>query len=206
MVRRKGVDNVIHALARLRSVYGIAARLLVVGGEARTPDPAKTPELGRLQVEVERLGLKGAVHFVGSRYRSELRDYYCASDVFVTTPWYEPFGITPIEAMACGRPVIGSAVGGIKYTVREGDTGYLVPPKDPAALAERLARLLGNPGLLERMGQRGLQRARSLFTWRRIAGDIARLYEEVATTPTLTESPAGTMSRMNKRRRAAARA
>src|SRR5262245_46869110 len=116
--------------------------LLVVGGESREPDPAATPEIGRLRRVAAEEGVAGAVTFVGSRRRDELRLYYAAADVFVTTPWYEPFGITPVEAMACGRPVVGAAVGGIKATVRDGETGFLVPPKDPAALAERLARLL----------------------------------------------------------------
>ena len=60
--------------------------------------------------------------------RNVLSRYYSAANVFVTTPWYEPFGITPIEAMACRRPVVGSATGGIKYTVVDGKTGFLVPP------------------------------------------------------------------------------
>ena len=73
---------------------------------------------------------------------------FSAADIFVTTPWYEPFGITPVEAMACGNPVIGSRVGGIKFSVREGQNGYLVPPNDPEALAERIAHLYRNPDLL----------------------------------------------------------
>ena len=93
-------------------------------------------------------GVADRVTFVGSRSRDELKYYYSAADVFVTTPWYEPFGITPLEAMACGTPVVGSNVGGIKFTVRDGETGYLVPAKDPAALAERIAYLYQNPKLL----------------------------------------------------------
>ncbi|MFX6637343.1 glycosyltransferase, partial [Acinetobacter baumannii] len=81
----------------------------------------------------------------GRREREALSDYYCAANVFVTTPWYEPFGITPLEAMACGRPVIGADVGGIRHTVVDGETGYLVPPHDPPALAERLKWLHDDP-------------------------------------------------------------
>ena len=79
--------------------------------------------------------------FTGRRPRESLKLYYSAADVFVTTPWYEPFGITPLEAMACGTPVIGSSVGGIKYSVADGETGYLVPPRDPYALADKLGSL-----------------------------------------------------------------
>lgn len=179
MVPRKGVDNVIRGLACLRREYGLHARLLVVGGEARFPDPALTPELGRLQVVAVDEGVEDAVTFVGSRGRSELRTFYAAADVFVTTPWYEPFGITPIESMACGIPVVGSNVGGIKFTVVDGQTGYLVPPDDASALAERLARLLGQPALRRKFGYRAIRRARAQFTWKRVATDVAAIYEEV---------------------------
>ena len=87
----------------------------------------------------------------GRRQRHELRRYHAASDVFVTTPWYEPFGITPLEAMACSRPVIGSAVGGIQYTVLPGVTGLLVPPRDPRALARRLLELQEHPAMAAAM-------------------------------------------------------
>ncbi|MGI8549258.1 MAG: glycosyltransferase, partial [Dehalococcoidia bacterium] len=69
--------------------------------------------------------------FAGRRGRDVLKYYYSAANIFVMTPWYEPFGVTPLEAMACGTPVIGANVGGIKFTVRDGETGYLVPPQDP---------------------------------------------------------------------------
>src|SRR5262249_43770044 len=139
MVRRKGVENVIRGFACLLRRHGISARLLIVGGETSEPDPAATPEIGRLMSVAREEGVEGLVLFVGRRDREMLKYYYSAADVFVTTPWYEPFGITPVEAMACGTPVVGANVGGIKFTVRDGEAGYLVPPEDPEALAERLA-------------------------------------------------------------------
>jgi glycosyltransferase involved in cell wall biosynthesis len=180
LVPRKGIDNVIRAMGRLHRIHGMAARLLVVGGEAREPDPARTPEIGRLAAIARQEEVADRVTFVGSRERQELRNYYCAADVFVTTPWYEPFGITPVEAMACGTPVIGSAVGGIKSTVRHNETGFLVPPKDPDALAARLAELLSDPVRLANFGARSLEHARTHFTWRRVAGDLAKIYDEVS--------------------------
>jgi glycosyltransferase involved in cell wall biosynthesis len=179
MVPRKGVDDVIRGVARLRRAHGIAARLLVVGGETRDPDPAATPEIGRLMRVAAEEGIADAVTFVGSRGRRELRAFYAAADVFVTTPWYEPFGITPVEAMACGTPVVGAAVGGIKATVRDGVTGFLVPPKDPDALAGRLAALLGDPALRVVMGRAALRRANALYTWAKVTEQVARLYHEV---------------------------
>jgi len=179
MVPRKGVDNVIRSLARLEAEHGLRARLLVVGGASREPDPEATPELARLAAIAEEEGVRERVTFVGRRDRAELRTYYNAADIFVSTPWYEPFGITPLEAMACGIPVVGSRVGGIKFSVRDGETGYLVPPDDPAALAERIAHLYDNPKLLAVLGQQAHRRVQDLFTWERVANGISALYEEV---------------------------
>src|SRR5205823_7809200 len=120
-------------------------RLLVVGGESETPDETRTPEIARLRRLAEELGVAERVTFTGHRQRSELRRYYAAADVFVTTPWYEPFGITPLEAMACATPVIGAEVGGIKYTVKHGVTGFLVPPQNEEALANSLKEIYRNP-------------------------------------------------------------
>jgi glycosyltransferase involved in cell wall biosynthesis len=124
-------------------------------------------------------GIEDTVTFVGHRQRDELRAFYAAADVFVTTPWYEPFGITPLESMACGKPVIGSAVGGIRYSVIDGVTGFLVPPHDPPALAQRLMHLRDNPELGRAMGRAGIRRVRSLFTWNRVARELAEVYEGV---------------------------
>src|SRR5581483_9289594 len=113
------------------------------------------------------------------RGREALKYYYSAADIFVTTPWYEPFGITPVEAMACGTPIVGANVGGIKFTVRDGETGYLVPPNDPEALAERLAHLYEHPKLLSVFRDQAVRRVNDLFTRRKVADSVALLYEGV---------------------------
>jgi phosphoheptose isomerase len=119
------------------------------------------------------------VVFVGRRGREILKYYYSAADLFVTTPWYEPFGITPLEAMACGTPVVGANVGGIKFTVRDGETGYLVAPDDATAVAERLAHLYRHPRLMNVFRRQAIRRANDLFTWRHVADGVAALYEDV---------------------------
>jgi phosphoheptose isomerase len=119
------------------------------------------------------------VTFVGRRDRHELATYYNAADVFISTPWYEPFGITPLEAMACGTPVIGSNVGGIKFSVRDGETGYLVPPNDPDALAGRIAHLYHHPTLLSVLGRQAARRAADLFTWERVVAGLSIVYDDV---------------------------
>jgi phosphoheptose isomerase len=179
LVPRKGVDTAIRGVARLRREHGVPARLLIVGGDTDDPDPRATPEIGRLRAIAEEEGVQEAVVFVGRRGREVLKHYYSAADIFVTTPWYEPFGITPLEAMACGTPVVGGNVGGIKFTVRDGETGYLVPPGDAAALAERIAHLYRHPRLLNVFRRQAIRRANDLFTWRHVAGGVAALYEDV---------------------------
>jgi glycosyltransferase involved in cell wall biosynthesis len=179
LVPRKGVDNVIEAVGRLRRTHGISARLLIVGGSERRADPARDPEIKRLADVARAAGVSDRVTFVGRRDRSELAAYYGAADVFVSTPWYEPFGITPLEAMACGTPVIGSDVGGLRYTIRDGETGFLVPPRDPDVLAHRLARVLCDPTLSARFSAKGMERVRSTFTWRHVAKRLSAIYEDV---------------------------
>jgi glycosyltransferase involved in cell wall biosynthesis len=179
MVPRKGVDTVIQGVAMLRAQHGIDAELLVVGGDFDQRHGRDTPEMARLRTLASQLGIEQHVRFTGQKARSELRDFYGAADVFVTTPWYEPFGITPVEAMACARPVIGSEVGGIKSTVVDGVTGFLVPSRDPHAVADRLAALQRDPALAQGMGQEGLRRAYQYYTWRTVAQQAAAIYSTV---------------------------
>jgi glycosyltransferase involved in cell wall biosynthesis/phosphoheptose isomerase len=179
MVPRKGVDTAIRGFARLVRKHGIQARLLIVGGDSDEPDPQATPEIGHLQAIARAEHVGELVAFTGRRGRETLKYYYSAADVFVTVPWYEPFGITPVEAMACGTPVIGSNVGGIKFTVRDGETGYLVSPKDPEQLAERLAHLYSHPKLMSVLSRQAVRRANDLFTWQKVAAAVAAVYEEV---------------------------
>jgi D-inositol-3-phosphate glycosyltransferase len=186
MVPRKGVDTVIRALGILERRHALRPLLLIVGGESPTPDPALTPEIGRLQRIAAEERVAADVQFVGQRARSELRYFYSAADVFVTMPWYEPFGITPVEAMACGIPVIGSRVGGIQYSVEDGRTGFLVEARNADALARRLAHVFSNPSIPRLLGKRALRRAWERFTWRDVARALAELYADVAATTPLS--------------------
>ena len=182
MLPRKDVRNVVRAvgaLVRRPEAAGLPIKLLLVGGEMVEPDPVATPEIGELMRLADELGITGRVRFTGKRQPEVLRWYYGAGDVAVTTPWYEPFGLTPLEGMACGLPVVGSAVGGITFTVADGETGFLVPPRDPEALADRLHELLTQPDLRARLGRAARERVEREFTWETAARRTAALYEEV---------------------------
>ncbi|GAB7522536.1 glycosyltransferase [Paraburkholderia sp. 2C] len=183
LVQRKGIDNVIRGIGTLKRDQGVNARLYIVGGNSEAPNEIATPEIARLRGIAAHEQVANQITFVGRRGRAHLSLFYSAADVFVTTPWYEPFGITPVEAMACGTPVIGADVGGIRYSVRDGETGWLVPPRDPLALAARLAQLHANPARARHMGEAGLARAQAQFTWQGVAQSLEGVYRRVARLP-----------------------
>jgi D-inositol-3-phosphate glycosyltransferase len=177
IVPRKGIDNVIEAFAKVCQQIP-NARLLIVGGEDGTSNACDKDELSRLKNLAISLDVADRTTFAGQKEREVLRHYYNAADVFVTTPWYEPFGITPLEAMACGTPVIGSDVGGIKYSVQPGITGLLVPPKSSDALAGKILCLLQDESRCNKMSKNAVAHAAKHFTWKGVASKMADLYQE----------------------------
>ncbi len=178
MVPRKGVDNVIKAISKIKSgLHSI--HLVIVGGDADTPDPNLTPEIARLIEVAKNANVRSRITFVGRKTRDVLKYYYAAADLFITTPWYEPFGITPLEAMACGTPVIGANVGGIKYSIDDGKTGFLVPPNNPEALAEKIEQALSCEYNLQVMSNNCVQRVNKLFTWKQVAASCDALYHKM---------------------------
>lgn len=175
MLPRKDVRNIVRALTVLCHQTTRTVKLLVVGGTSAEPDPVTTPEIGAIRQLATELGVADRVLCVGMRQPAVLRYYYGAGDVTVTTPWYEPFGLTPLEAMACGCPVIGAQVGGIAFTVLDGSTGFLVPPRNPDALAARLRCLLDRPALRDEFGAAARRRVEREFTWTLTANRTADL-------------------------------
>jgi len=175
----KDIRTIIRALALLRTRLSHPVLLLVVGGETADANPAHTPELAMLTQLAEQLGVRKQVVFVGHRPQEQLPFYYGASDAVVTMSWYESFGLTALEGMACGRPVIGSRVGGLAFTILDGQTGFLVPPREPEALAQRLAFLLQQPEFRDQLGHAARQRVEQEFTWTLTARRFATLYQQL---------------------------
>lgn len=186
IVPRKGVDNIIHSLKYLIKKFE-DIRLLVVGGDLDVHNGPSSAEMDRLKQLAARLKVTGHITFTGPKQPLELKYYYSAADVFISTPWYEPFGITPLESMACGTPVIGSDVGGIKYTVKDGETGFLVPPKDPLRLSNKIKKLLSNDLLLSKMQKASIKRVHSFFTWERVAAELRLAYFDIMKKPVVSE-------------------
>jgi starch synthase len=108
----------------------------------------------------------------------EVVQLYSHAAVFVCPSIYEPFGLINLEAMACSTPVVASRVGGIPEVVVDGETGLLVEPGDPAALAAALRRVLDDPARAARMGEAGRRRVEAHFSWDRIADRTLEVYQQ----------------------------
>ena len=173
---RKGIDNVIRGVAEVVRRGHMSPRLIVVGGEKEDVRPTDNLEIRRLARVAQEEGISHLVSFTGPKARSALPYLYAAADVTVTTPWYELFGMVPLESMACGTPVIASDLGGHRFSIVSGEAGYLVPPRDPAALEDRLEQVLGQAGERRRLSQNGLKRVADLFTWEKVTDQIAKVY------------------------------
>ena len=177
----KGIDTLLEAIGLLCEqgfLDAVPIAVAVIGGE---PD-ASRDELSAAMQSLERFceerGLKEIVRFLGRRDQDSLPYYYSAADVVVVPSHYESFGLVALEAMACGRAVVASETGGLAFLIRDGETGFHVPAVDPSALAGRLAELLSDPGLRERMGKEACAYA-GQFAWPLIADRILDLYGQM---------------------------
>jgi D-inositol-3-phosphate glycosyltransferase len=170
LVERKGIGDAVTALA------GVPGAELVVAGGPPAAELDRDPEARRLTALAERAGVAGRVRLLGRVGRGELPALYRSADLVVNVPWYEPFGIVPLEAMACGVPVVASAVGGLVDSVVDGVTGVHVPPRRPRVLAAVVGGLLADPGRRAALGATGARRARRRYGWDRIARSTMGVY------------------------------
>jgi glycosyltransferase involved in cell wall biosynthesis len=158
-----------------------AAELIVAGGPPRAELVNHKPHR-RLAALAEGLGVSGRVLFAGQVSRSALPPLLRSADLLVNTSEYEPSGMVSVEAMACGTPVVASAVGGQVDAIVDGTTGILVPPGRPALLAQRIRQLLAHPMLLEAFSVAAADRARSRYSWDRIAHETLAVYDSALDT------------------------
>ncbi len=165
----KGLQYLLEAMPK------IEARLLVVG----TGPMAET-----WQALADNLGLRDKIFFLGEVPDEELPLYYHACDLFVLPASHrsEAFGVVQIEAMACGKPIVCTELGtGTSYVNVHGETGLVVPPRDPKALVEAINQLLADEALRRRLGKRGRERVRE-FSKEAMVERIVELYEELLST------------------------
>jgi phosphatidyl-myo-inositol dimannoside synthase len=171
----KGIDTVIEALPAVRAACPAAPPRYAVAGVGNV-----RPHFERLVAE---RGLGSAVRFLGFVPDDELPALYNAADLYVGASRQvallaEGFGIAIVEASACGLAVVGGRSGGVPDAVRDGETGILVDPDDPTALARGITGLLADPERRRRMGAAGRRAVESYFNWDRVARDLIRIDEE----------------------------
>jgi glycosyltransferase involved in cell wall biosynthesis len=164
--REKGMDVLVEAMAQLKG----EARL-VIGGDG--------PQREALVQQVQALGLQESVTFAG--FVDDVPAFMGQTGLFVSASRSEGLGLVILEAMAAGRPVVGTQVGGVPEVVVDGETGILVSPEDPAALACAIRRILGDPALAQRLGAAGRKRVDEVYSAGHMARLSAALYEELAT-------------------------
>jgi glycosyltransferase involved in cell wall biosynthesis len=174
---RKQVDVLLRALATVRERVA-GAQLSVVGSGDNAGAQDQTAQLLRLTRELQ---LEDCVHYTGRVDDTRLLDYYAAADVFALSSSSEAQGIVALEAMACGLPVVASAVGGLLGTIEDGHTGFLVPSGEVAPLADRLVQLLNDPALRTSIGSAARKVVEREFSWQRTIEDTLAVYQEVVT-------------------------
>jgi D-inositol-3-phosphate glycosyltransferase len=180
--RRKGIETLVRATAQLRSQLSEGAnpqplKLLIVGGS--DPREADGAERRRIEAIVTELDLTIDTEFVGMVGHDRLPLYYTAADVCVIPSHYEPFGLVAIEAMACGTPVVASAVGGLKFTVISEETGLLVPPHDVAKFTSAINRILTDDIWTRKVRKQASERVRQNFSWTGVAIQLSDLYRRM---------------------------
>jgi D-inositol-3-phosphate glycosyltransferase len=171
---RAALETLLRALTRVPG-----AELLVVGGPAEAELPRDDGYIGLAKFTAA-MGLSDRVIFTGKVKHGAMPSLLRSADIVVSTCQYEPSGATSLRAMACGTPVIAPALGGHMDAVVDGTTGILVPPGRPALLAQRIRQLLAHPMMIEAYGVAAADRARSRYSWDRIAGETLAVYDRAA--------------------------
>ncbi|MFT7765527.1 glycosyltransferase [Clavibacter tessellarius] len=190
LVPRKGVDLAITALGILADRGHRDVELVIVGGSGDAASATEDAEARRLMDAARAAGVADRVRLHGRVSQADMPAVMRTADVVVCAPWYEPFGIVPLEAMASGVPVVASAVGGLTDSVVDGVTGILVPPRDPAAIADALGELRADPARRRALGRAGRDRMEHGYSWATVAARTAEAYRSAIQDAALDDLPA----------------
>lgn len=178
----KGLDLALRAVEQLVPALDRPIKLVVVGGDSGLTDSglAENSERDRLTLLARDLDIPDAIQFVGPQPHDRTPLFYRAADAVVVCSYSESFGLSALEAQACGIPVVGTDVGGLRHIVHDGESGYLVGSRDPAVFAARLKTLLADDHLRATFADNAISSAAS-FTWDRTGRELADLYECLVT-------------------------
>jgi len=174
----KAIDTIIEALYVVREKSPKLLRKLcfvIVGGDLTDTDDAEMKRLQDLSVELD---IDHVVHFVGSKEQSQLPIYYSAATAVIMPSDYESFGMVALEAMATGTPVIASEVGGLAFLVRDKETGFHIPAREPISLADCIITLLSDKHKTQEMGISASRVAKD-YAWSTIAGRLVQVFAEI---------------------------
>ena len=186
LARNKGYDLLLDAFSVVASRIPDAVLHLAVGGSEQNANEQRI--LAELKDQAVALGLSGRVKFTGFVADADLADHYRAADAFVLSSRYEPFGMTAIEAMACGTPTVVTIHGGLFRAVTFGRHALYADTFDKEDLGISIVKVLRHPRLSHRLARMGAHKARSLFTWTGIAQQLISLIEERATALAFTDN------------------
>jgi glycosyltransferase involved in cell wall biosynthesis len=185
LVPDAGVSDVIEALTHVGGV-----ELVIGGGRSDAPEDGLDPDVLALEALAAGRGVADRVTFRGRVKRDNVAPFLRQADLVVCVPWYDSIGTVALEAMACGVPVIVSAVGGHVDAVADGMTGIHVPPRAPRQIAYALASLAADAPLRERLGRLGIERTSARYGWPRIAAETLDVYRSVTPRAALRHSRA----------------
>jgi glycosyltransferase involved in cell wall biosynthesis len=188
LVERKGYADLVEAMRLLPD-----AEAVIVGGPPMA-ELGDDPVARHLMALAHERGVADRVRLTGAVPREEMPQWYRSADLVACPAWYEPFGLTPLEAMACGVPVVAYAVGGFVDTVVDNVTGHLVAPRDWRALAKTLRTLLGDPVRRLEFGAAAVDRAAECYSWARTADQLLAVYRRLAYVEEPAEATAEVVS------------
>ena len=176
----KGIDTLIEAAEIIVSSRSVepAPTFLIVGGDLGA-DGAPVGPLAGVAESIARRGIESSFRLVGSQPQDQLPVFYSAADVVAVPSRYESFGLVAVEALACAKPVVASRVGGLRFTIDEGTTGFLVKPQSPQALARALETIL-NDDLLRAAMSAAARPSVARYDWANVARQVNHVYRRLA--------------------------
>ena len=178
---RKGIETLIRAFPLvLKRLPKLNLNVMVVGGKiGKKGDPDDKKEISRLKDITKELNIEKKVLFLGRRDQKKLSYYYSAGDIFVTPPFYEPFGMTALEAMRCGIPIIASKVGGLSYIIQNKKTGLFFPAGNHKILAKKIIQVFKTKGLRNKLIKNAEKVVKENYGWENICSEMINLYQEL---------------------------
>ena len=174
---RKGIGTLLYAFKETLKNFPRARLLIVGGGKTKAAQALDKNEVDRLKNITRELALDKSVFFLGPHKQKELNAFYNLADVCVVPSYYEPFGIVPIESMACGTPVVASRIGGLQYTVKDGETGFLATVRDYKDLSLKINGIISKDKSF--FSNACVERIEEHFSWEKIAEQYQKFFLKI---------------------------